>query len=134
MMKKISYLLLTVFVMFGSIESTIWARGFYGGGHYHSGGYSRGGWVAPFVFGGLLGYSLSRPNVIYTSPGVIYTSPAVIVNDAPPVVVQSSTILQDIPQVQTSYQGSIQAPLYEERWVYFEDCKCQKKVLVKISQ
>jgi hypothetical protein len=27
-----------------------------------------------------------------------------------------------------------EAPMYEERWVYFDDCKCERKVLINIQQ
>lgn len=38
---------------------------------------------------------------------------------------ESVTYIQTAPAV--NY-----APLYEERWVYFGDCDCQRRVLVKV--
>jgi hypothetical protein len=59
-------------------------------------------WVVPLVIGGVLGYALSEPR----RESVTY--------------VQSAPVLYE-PQ-----------PLYQERWVYFSDCDCQRKVLVRV--
>jgi hypothetical protein len=59
-------------------------------------------WVVPLVIGGVLGYALSEPR----RESVTY--------------VQSSPVIYE-PQ-----------PIYQERWVYFSDCDCQRKVLVPI--
>lgn len=72
-------------------------------GDYHHNG---GNWVVPLVIGGFLGYVLSEPrreNVTYVES---VSTPA-------PVIYA--------PQ-----------PVYEERWVYFSDCDCQRKVLVPV--
>jgi len=66
----------------------------------------RNNWVVPLMVGGVLGYVLSEPRretVTYTSTGRV------------PVVYPAQ------PQ-----------PVYEERWVYFSDCDCQRRVLVEI--
>jgi len=51
--------------------------------HYHygyRGGYYGGGWVAPAIIGGVIGYELSRP-----APVVIQQQPVIVQN--PPTVV-----------------------------------------------
>lgn len=59
-------------------------------------------WVVPLVIGGVLGYALSEPR----QERVTY--------------VQSAPVIYE-PQ-----------PMYQERWVYFSDCDCQRKVLVRV--
>lgn len=125
MKKIVSVLLITAIMTTG----TLFARGgyYYGGGGYHRGGYYHGGWgwAAPLFVGGALGYTASRPTVVYESaPNIIYTQP------------QSTMVIQQAPQV---IQQSTPVPtngngVYEERWVYFDDCKCQRKVLVNMQQ
>jgi hypothetical protein len=61
-------------------------------------------WVVPMVIGGVLGYALSEPR----RESVTY------VQSAPVPVVYA-------PQ-----------PIYQEQWVYFSDCDCQRKVLVRV--
>lgn len=70
---------------------------------YHHDG---GNWVIPLVIGGMLGYVLSEPN----RENVTYVQSV----SAPAPVIYA-------PQ-----------PVYEERWVYFSDCDCQRKVLVPV--
>ena len=60
-------------------------------------------WVVPLVVGGVLGYALSEPR----RESVTYVS------SRSPVVYA--------PQ-----------PAYQEQWVYFSDCDCQRKVLIPI--
>lgn len=60
-------------------------------------------WVVPLVIGGVLGYALSEPR----NDRVTYVSSA-------PVVYAPAQ------------------PIYEERWVYFSDCGCERKVLVPV--
>lgn len=60
-------------------------------------------WVVPLVVGGVLGYALSEPR------------------------------RESVTYVQTAYSPTVYPPLYEERWVYFGDCDCQRKVLVKVQ-
>lgn len=70
-------------------------------------------WVIPMVIGGVLGYALSEPQrdrVTYVS-----SVPAPAVYAPPSQVVYTQN-----------------APVYEERWVYFSDCGCERKVLVPI--
>lgn len=64
--------------------------------------HDRANWAVPLVLGGVLVYALSEPR---------RESPA---------------------HVQTTYAPPAYSPLYEERWVYFGDCDCQRKVLVKV--
>ncbi|MGA9045839.1 hypothetical protein [Sulfuricurvum sp.] len=70
--------------------------------HYNR--HSGGNWVVPLVIGGVLGYALSEPR----RESVTYVS------SAPSPVVYT-------PQ-----------PVYQEQWVYFSDCDCQRKVLVPV--
>lgn len=66
-------------------------------------------WVVPLVVGGVLGYALSEPrreSVTYTSS--VYSGQSV----AP--------------------AGYAPQPVYQEQWVYFSDCDCQRKVLVQV--
>lgn len=69
----------------------------------HNGSRHHGGnWVVPLVIGGVLGYVLSEPR----HESVTYVSSAPVVYN---------------PQ-----------PTYQEQWVYFSDCDCQRKVLVPL--
>lgn len=61
-----------------------------------------GNWVVPLVIGGVLGYALSEPRRDTVS------------------YVQSNPVVY-APQ-----------PMYQEQWVYFSDCDCQRKVLVRV--
>jgi hypothetical protein len=61
-----------------------------------------GNWIVPLVVGGVLGYALSEPR----RETVVYASAA-------PVMYT--------PQ-----------PTYQERWVYFGECDCQRRVLVSV--
>ena len=70
--------------------------------NYHGNRHHSSNWVIPLVVGGVLGYALSEPR----RESVTYVSAA-------PVVYA--------PQ-----------PVYQEQWVYFSDCDCQRKVLVKV--
>jgi len=47
----------------------------------------RGGWIAPALVGGVIGYELSRP--YYAPPPVVYTTPPSVVYVQPPVVQQT---------------------------------------------
>jgi hypothetical protein len=63
-----------------SVPAFAWGHYGYRGG-YH--GYGWGGWVAPALVGGVIGYELARPPVyaappvVYTPPPVVYTQPSV---------------------------------------------------------
>jgi len=106
-MKKIVLLMTATMILAGSLQAR--------GGHirYYDGW---NGWIAPLFIGSVLGYSIARQPVIYsTTPTVIYTN-------APMEMVEDSYIIQE-------NRGSV----YEERWVYFEDCKCERKVLINIQ-
>jgi len=100
----------------------------YASGGHDRGGYDRGGryesprhmrmsnyshndrrhhsanWVVPLVIGGVVGYALSEPR----RESVTYVSS-----------VRSPVVYT--PQ-----------PVYEEQWVYFSDCDCQRRVLVPV--
>jgi hypothetical protein len=130
-MNKIVLLAVTIVLMAGSVQARGYGGGGYhifGGAHYYGGGgWGYRGWVAPLLFGGVLGYAASRPAVVYDeSPTIIYTT-------APQtMVIQSSnsstSVVQETNAVSDDTSG------YEERWVYFEDCKCERKVLVNTRQ
>lgn len=56
-------------------------------GHYRHG--YRGGWVAPALIGGVIGYGLARPYYEpYYAPPVVVQQPPVIYTQPAPVVVQ----------------------------------------------
>jgi hypothetical protein len=59
-------------------------------------------WVVPLVIGGVLGYALSEPRH------------------------ENVTYVQSTPVVYAPQ------PVYQEQWVYFSDCDCQRKVLVRV--
>ncbi len=112
-MKKI---ILLTFALLLSVESAE-AHGGHGWGY-------GGGWVAPIIIGGAIGYAASRPTVIYNPPPtVVYTAPQTVVvqDNTPTTAVQQTTVVPT------------NVPVYEERWIYFENCNCKKKVLVKIQ-
>lgn len=124
MKKIVSFILIATLMTTGTLFA--WG-GYYGGGYYHGGGHYHGGWgwAAPLFIGGALGYAASRPTVVYESaPNVIYTQPqsTMIIQQSSPQVIQQTTIVPN--------NGTV----YEERWVYFDDCKCQRKVLVNMQQ
>ena len=110
-MKKIIVLGLTL-LMASGLYAHGGSRGYYVG---------HGGWIFPFVLGGILGSAVSRQTVVYDpQPTVIYTTPpTTIIRDTVP-----DTIVHQYDD------GWREGPVYEERWVYFEDCKCERKVLV----
>ena len=86
--------------------------------------HAHGGWIFPFVLGGILGSTVTLQNVVYDQrPTVIYTSPprSIIQETVPPTYIQQS------------YDNRLDAPVYEERWVYFEDCQCERKVLINMQ-
>ncbi len=64
--------------------------------------YPSSNWVVPLVIGGALGYVLSEPRR------------------------ESVTYVQSTPIVYAPQ------PVYQEQWVYFSDCDCQRKVLVRV--
>lgn len=86
----------------------------YAGGHERGGRYEpvrhvkmsshHSDWVVPLVIGGVLGYTLFEPR----RESVTY------IQSAPTPIVYS-------PQ-----------PIYQEQWVYFSDCDCQRRVLVRV--
>jgi hypothetical protein len=64
------------------VSASAFAWGHYGyRGYYH--GYGYGGWVAPALIGGAIGYGIAstpvyaNPPVVYTQPPVVYTQPSV---------------------------------------------------------
>ncbi|MFH0710727.1 MAG: hypothetical protein V2A75_11020 [Pseudomonadota bacterium] len=78
------------------------------GSHHERMSYERGGhhnnWVIPLVVGSVIGYALSSPQR------------------------ESVTYVQNV-QAPVVYAPQ---PMYQEQWVYFGECDCQRKVLVKI--
>lgn len=82
----------------------------YSQSHYNNYNNHRANWVVPLIIGGALGYVLSEPR----RESVTYVQS-----------VQSPVLYQP-----SSYQTQ---PLYREQWVYFNDCDCQRKVLVPVQ-
>jgi hypothetical protein len=82
-MKKILSLVLLTFAMSASADACC-----YRGGYYHH-GYS-GGWVAPALIGGVIGYEMAQPRtVVVEQPPVVYAQPPMVVQQpgyAPPPV------------------------------------------------
>jgi len=83
-MKKILSLFILALSLTASAEGCC-----YRGGYYHH-GYS-GGWVAPALIGGVIGYELAQPRtvVVEQPPAVVYTQPPMVVQQpgyAPPPV------------------------------------------------
>ena len=79
-MKKLTLLLLLTLSFIASADACCYRGGYYRGGY-------GGGWVAPALVGGVIGYELARPNtVVVEQPSVVYTQPPVVV--APSVVQQ----------------------------------------------
>lgn len=82
------------------------ARCCWRGGYY-------GGWVAPAVVGGVIGYELARPTtVIVQQPGVVYTAPPVVVQPSPVMVQQppAGYHWQQITDPQTNTQKMALVP------------------------
>lgn len=91
------------------LGSSLYAGGHERGGRYESAhhmkmsnGHNNGNWAVPLVIGGVLGYVLSEPRR------------------------ESVTYVQSAPMVYAPQ------PMYQEQWVYFSDCDCQRKVLVRV--
>jgi len=97
-MKKLIAILLIV----GSSAVSAQHHGY---GHYR-GGYG-GGWVAPLVLGGALGYIIARPPVVVQQPPVVVPPP--------PVVVQSPV------------------PIFQEVLQYNIECQCYVKTYQQIG-
>ena len=55
--------------------------------------YRRGGWIAPALIGGVIGYELSRPH--YYEPYPVYVPPPVVLQE--PVYIQQPQIVQQAP-------------------------------------
>jgi hypothetical protein len=79
--------------------------------HWRGGCCYRGGWVAPALIGGVIGYELAQPRY-YAPPPVYYTPPPSVVYVQPPV----------IPQ--TAPEG------YHWEQILDSNCNCHKTVLV----
>jgi hypothetical protein len=59
-------------------------HGFRHHGHHYRGGAGYGGWVAPLIIGGVIGYEINRAN-------------QQVIVQQPPVIVQSQPVLQQPP-------------------------------------
>lgn len=116
-MKKTVLILLTLLIASSSLEAHSRERG-----PHDAYDWRYGGWISPFFLGGVIGYTLApRQTVIYETP-----SPVIIQTPPRTMVIQNPS--------QVVVQPSTSSDVYEERWIYFDDCKCERKVLVKISQ
>lgn len=73
------------------ISGSAFAHGSYGYyNHYHGGGNN---WVAPLIIGGMVGYAINRPPVVYTQPPVVYPAP---ITTIPTVQTQTCTAWTEI--------------------------------------
>ena len=77
-MKKV-LLAMSLVLLAGSAS----AHGFYGGyhgGYYRAPYYGGGGWIAPALIGGVIGYELSRnqPVVVQQQPVIVQNPPTVV--------------------------------------------------------
>ena len=57
--------------------SAQWHHGYHGG-YWRGGCWGCGGWVAPAVIGGVIGYEIARPPVVVEQPPVIVQQPSVV--------------------------------------------------------
>ena len=81
-MKKV--LLVLMLMLTAGMASAQWHH--HGGYCCYRGGYG-GGWIAPALVGGVIGYELSRPNTVVVEqqqPSIIVQQPQTVVQ-APPV-------------------------------------------------
>jgi len=81
-MKKV--ILVAMLMLTAGMASAQWHH--HGGYCCYRGGYG-GGWIAPALVGGVIGYELSRPNTVVVEqqqPSVIVQQPQTVVQ-APPV-------------------------------------------------
>ena len=92
----------SLLAMSGLFATQSEAHGYYG---------YRGGWVAPALVGGIVGYSLARPYY----PPTYYVQPPPVVYVQPPVYVQQP---QQIPQG------------YHQQEILDASCNCYRTVLV----
>ena len=83
-LKKLLLSLLLIGAGMGACTVQAEAHGYYG----YRGGYYGGGWVAPALIGGVVGYSLARP---------YYAPPPPVVYVQPPVYIQQPQIVQEAP-------------------------------------
>jgi hypothetical protein len=73
--------LITLTALMMATSAFAWGHYGYRGGYYH--GYGYGGWVAPALIGGAIGYGIAStpvyaaPPVVVTPPPVVYTQPAI---------------------------------------------------------
>ena len=51
----------------------------HGHNHYRGGYYGGGGWVAPLIIGGSIGYILNRPAPVYIEPAPVYVQPQPVI-------------------------------------------------------
>jgi hypothetical protein len=68
-MKKLLIVLALGLAATGAYAHGPGGRGYHGGAY--RGGYY-GGWVAPLIIGGALGYAITQPTVIIQQPPVVY--------------------------------------------------------------
>jgi hypothetical protein len=81
-------------------------HGYHGYQAYHNRPYySSGYWIAPAIVGGVIGYALAQPRVIYTPP--------------PPVVVYPPVVNMPVPPMGYHYEN-----------VLDQNCNCYRLVLV----
>ena len=98
--------------VFGSILaiSTLFASE--ANAHWRGGYGYRGGWVAPVLIGGVIGYELAQPRY-YAPPPVVYTAPPSVIYVQPPATPQTPPIgyhWQQITDPQTGIEKMALVP------------------------
>jgi hypothetical protein len=101
-MKKLLALIFLCSAGMGACVASAEAHGYYG---------YRGGWVAPAIIGGVVGYSIARP--YYYQP--YYYPPQPVVIQQPPVYIQ---------------QPNPAPSNYHQETIFDANCNCYRTVLV----
>lgn len=94
-------------------------HGFYGGHgyygeHYRGGYYNHYGFYGPsLLIGGLVGYELAQPRVVYSQPTVVYQDP---------VIYSQTTTSQVVESVPSGYHNEV---------ILDGKCNCYRTVLIR---
>jgi len=72
-----------------------------------------GNWVGPALVGGVIGYALSQPRVVYAQPPVVYAPPPVVYQQAPVIVQQQQWCETRVINDQNGVQRTAQVCWYQ---------------------